>query len=348
MRTKHDMQRAPVMATAAAAVALLLQACGAGSGNASPAAAQGGPAASTAEAAACDEACLNGFVERYLAAVEARDPSMAPLAPDVRFTENTRPLKIGDGFWATATAFGQYRNHFADVDTQQAGVFAVMSEHGIPGLFTLRIKVRDGLITEAETIVVRKQTMGRFLRTDATAPRPAWNEPVADKLSREELIRIVDPYFDALRTGDGDSVAFSDDCWRIENGTQTAGTTPQPPPAGQPDAATPANSFGFRLSGCRDGFNSGSTTYIQEVDPRRYLIVDEDKGLVFGVFMFRHPGTLLEYESPGRGKVKFIEAALNPMDVVVAELFKVRNGQITDIEAQMVSLPYRSDTGWDD
>jgi hypothetical protein len=33
--------------------------------------------------------------------------------------------------------------------------------------------------------------------------------------------------------------------------------------------------------------------------------------------------------------------------VIVAELFKVRDGKITDIEAQMVSLPYRSDTGWD-
>jgi hypothetical protein len=279
-----------------------------------------------AASARCDEACLNGYVDRYLEAVAAHDPKKAPLARNVRFTENTRPLKIGDGFWATATAFGEYRNHFADVSTQQAGVFAVMSEHGIPGLFTLRIKVKDGLITEAETIVVRKQTMGRFLRTDATAPKPVWNEPVTPKLDRRQLIGIVNPYFDALRTGDGNAVSFDDRCSRTENGTQTAGTVPQPPPPGQPAANTPANSFGFRLSGCREGFNSGATKYIQEVDPRRFLIVNEEKGLVFGVFMFRHPGTLLEYDSPGRGKVKVIEGALNPMDVVVAELFKVKVG----------------------
>jgi hypothetical protein len=46
--------------------------------------------------------------------------------------------------------------------------------------------------------------------------------------------------------------------------------------------------------------------------------------VVFGVFMFRHPGTLTEFDSPGRGKQKVMEAALNPMDVVVAELFKVK------------------------
>jgi hypothetical protein len=300
----------------------------------------------------CDEACLNGFVDKYLAAVEARDPARAPLAPNVRYTENTRPLKIGDGFWATATKFGQYRNHFADVATQQAGVFAVMSEHDIPGLFTLRIKVANGLITEAEAIVVRKQTMGRFLRTEHTTPKAVWSQmlPAAERLPRAQMIKAVDSYFTALGKGDGNMVPFADTCVRFEHGTQTAGKPIDPPaaPAAAAPGAPPANNEMAAVPrGCRDQFNSGFTKYIQEVDPRRFLVVNEEKGLVFGVFMFRHPGTLTEFDSPGRGKVKVMEAALNPMDVVVAELFKLQDGKITDIEAQMVSLPYRSDTGWD-
>lgn len=299
---------------------------------------------------ACDEACLNGFVDKYLAAVAARDPLKAPLAPNVRFTENTRPLKIGDGFWATATGFGEYRNHFADVTTQQAGVFAVMEEHGIPGLFTLRIKVADGKITEAETIVVRKQTMGRFLKTEAKTPKPAWSEKLkpSQKRTREQLIAAVNPYFDGLGKGDGNMVPFADECERFENGTQTAGKPVAPPLAPAAGSApAPTGGMGAIPRGCRDQFNSGFTKYIQEVDPRRFLIVNEEKGVVFGVFMFRHPGTLTEFDSPGRGRQKVMEAALNPMDVVVAELFKVKDGKIHDIEAQMVSLPYRSDTGWD-
>jgi hypothetical protein len=50
---------------------------------------------------------------------------------------------------------------------------------------------------------------------------------------------------------------------------------------------------------------------------------------------------------PGVGKVPMMKAALYPFDVEVAELFKVKNGKIREIEAFMISLPYRSDTGWD-
>lgn len=307
-------------------------------------------AGNAAVAAACDEACLKGFVDKYLVAVAARDPSKAPLAPNIRFTENTRPLKVGDGFWATATGFGEYRNVFADVTTQQAGAFTVMYEHGIPGLFTLRIKVQDGLITEAETVVVRRQVM-RFLRTDAKTPKPIWDEKLkpAERRTREQLIAAVDPYFDGLGKGDGDMVPFADDCVRYENGVQTAGRPEQAPLPAPPGAAAPASGSASPVPrGCREQFNSGVTRYIQEVDPRRYVIVNEEKGLVFGFFMFRHPGTLTEYDSPGRGRQKVIEAALNPMDVLVAELFKVKNGKIHEIEAQMISLPYRSETGWDE
>ena len=37
-------------------------------------------------AASCNRACLEGFVDRYFAAVIADDPSAVPLAPNVRFT----------------------------------------------------------------------------------------------------------------------------------------------------------------------------------------------------------------------------------------------------------------------
>jgi len=303
------------------------------------------PAQISVAATSCDESCLTGFVDKYFAAVAARDPSRAPFASNVRFTENTRPLKLGDGFWATASGIGSYKNYFADVTTQQVGAFAVMEEHGTPGLFTLRLKIADGKITEAETIVVRKQVMRNFLKTDATTPKPIWNEKLkpAERRTREQLIAAVNPYFDGLGKGDGNMVPFADECSRIENGTQTANVkNPAPRPAG-----TQSSMPNLSAMSCRDQFNTGFTTYIQEVDPRRFIIVNEDKGLVFGVFMFRHPGTITEFEMPGKGKQKMIEAALNPMDVVVAELFKVKDGKIHEIEAQMVSLPYRSDTGWD-
>jgi hypothetical protein len=53
-----------------------------------------------AQNGACDRACLEGFVNQYLAALEARDPSRLPLTKSAKYTENGVPLKLGDGMGA--------------------------------------------------------------------------------------------------------------------------------------------------------------------------------------------------------------------------------------------------------
>ena len=40
----------------------------------------------------CDRACLEGFVDKYLDAAIAHDPSLLPLSKDVKFTENGQRL----------------------------------------------------------------------------------------------------------------------------------------------------------------------------------------------------------------------------------------------------------------
>ncbi len=228
----------------------------------------------------------------------------------------------------------------------QAGLFTVIEENGSPALFTLRLKVAGGRITEAETLVVRQQTMGNFLKTDAKTVKPVWDEPAPgpQRMSREAMIMAVDHYFDGLNRGDGNIVPFDDDCARTENGVQTANN---PPSSGGPAMFPSHPELRLGEMTCRAQFNTGLVKYIHEVNPRRYLIVDPDKGLVFGIFMFRHPGNITEVDVPGVGKVPMMKAALYPFDVEVAELFKLKDGRIREIEAQMISLPYRSETGWD-
>jgi len=46
-------------------------------------------------AGSCDRACLEGWVDRYFAAVTADDPRAVPLAQNVRFTENGQVLPVG-------------------------------------------------------------------------------------------------------------------------------------------------------------------------------------------------------------------------------------------------------------
>jgi hypothetical protein len=59
---------------------------------------------------ACDRACLIGHLQRaHEAALAARDPSLMPLASDVRFTENNVFFPVGEGLWGTVTAVDDSR-----------------------------------------------------------------------------------------------------------------------------------------------------------------------------------------------------------------------------------------------
>ncbi|HXR50503.1 MAG TPA: hypothetical protein VN762_00020, partial [Steroidobacteraceae bacterium] len=46
---------------------------------------------------ACDRACMEAFVDRYLDAVTVNKPGLVQLSPNVRFTEDGQRLLIGDG-----------------------------------------------------------------------------------------------------------------------------------------------------------------------------------------------------------------------------------------------------------
>ena len=107
----------------------------------------------TSAAQTCDRACLKNAMTTYLSALVAQDPSKAPLAPNVRFTEDAKELKIGDGFWKTATKVGDYRQDFIDVKEQVVASWVIVEESGRPAKLTARLKVANGRITEVETLV---------------------------------------------------------------------------------------------------------------------------------------------------------------------------------------------------
>src|SRR5579863_10334568 len=98
-------------------------------------------------AAPCDRACLEGFVDHYLDAVLAHNPSLVPLAPGVRFTEDGQRLAIGDGLWRTMHAKGHYRLFVADPQAGQVAFFGTIQEEnrdpakGTAVLMALRLRV---------------------------------------------------------------------------------------------------------------------------------------------------------------------------------------------------------------
>jgi hypothetical protein len=293
-----------------------------------------------ASAVGCDRQCLLGFVDRYLDALVARDPARAPFSADARFTENAQVLELGDGLWNTASAGpAGYKLVVADETTGQSGFYIIMRENGKPIWLSGRLKVEDDEITELETVIIRSGSgFGNF---DAPAPDSQWNEVLAEseRRPREEMIAIADRYFTALADNLADYVPFDDDCNRVENGVRTANNPESQPFGGGPNVGAMS---------CRDNINSMMWYYITAIDPRRYLVVDEARGIVFGIFMFHHDGTYETIQIPNYGEFTYSGATRRPFTTVIPEMFKIKDGKILRIEATMTALPYGSKSRWDD
>src|SRR5580698_5066141 len=113
-------------------------------------------ALSAASAATCDRACLKTTLDQYLAAVVAHNPAAAPLSVGYRQTENSMVRRPGTGLWQTAKALGKLERRYFDTESGQAGYFGTLEETGGTAIATLRLKVEDRKITEAEWILSRK------------------------------------------------------------------------------------------------------------------------------------------------------------------------------------------------
>ena len=70
---------------------------------------------SAAQAAECDRDCLRGMITKYVEAMVAHTPQSLPLAQNVRFTEDSRELALGEGAWKTVTRAGTFRQDYLDV-----------------------------------------------------------------------------------------------------------------------------------------------------------------------------------------------------------------------------------------
>ena len=266
----------------------------------------------------CERGCLEGFVNDYLAAMVAHDPKRLPVTPNVKFTEDDVALKLGDALWGTASGLGKYKLYFADPEAGQVGFFGTIQENGTGAALALRLKIENRKISEVETVVVRSARTA-MLMDNAGSPDPILLEtvPAADRKPRAELIATTNQYFEAIEQGNGKVAPFDQECNRFENGMKTSGTV-----------------------GCSDQLDTQVFNYIRKIYPRRYLVVDRERGLVFGFFMFNHPGNILWVNVPGEGKHDMPASAKRPFSVDVAEGFAIRNGKIRKVEALMTALPY--------
>jgi len=294
----------------------------------------------------CGRACLEGFVNQYLDAMAAHDPSRLPAAATVRFTENGQRLALGDGLWNTLSTRGKYRLYMADPRAGQAGFFGTVMENGTPALLALRLKIEGGRIAEIETIVARGNNGGargeegaRNLER-AGEPPPVFGQsvPQARRASRDELMRVSNMYFSGLEKNDGNGIyPFTSDCDRVENGNQTTNRPGQYGPAGRAGLDVAA-------LGCKAQFETGFFHFVTRIRDRRFVLLDEERQLALAFVFFDHAGNAKPVNRPDG---TLLPAGPNvPFTWEIAELFKIEGGLIRRIEAVIDKCEYGQNSGW--
>jgi hypothetical protein len=277
--------------------------------------------------------------EHYLEALEAKDTSRLRLSEEVIFTENNVRLRLGDGLWNTISARRRtYDLKFADLERGQVGWFGVVEEHGFPAMMGLRLALSgEGLITEVETIVVRKVDLSPFPDTETfTRPRTLLLDDVPEALRRPRarMISIADGYFDTIQLNDGHLFTdFTDDCDRIENGVKTTNNPEQF-----------AESYPIAALGCAEQFRMGHYKFDDRLRDRRFPLIDEEKGLVLAGGFIDHEGRLLDITWTDGTQARTVFHY--PHSFVLLELFKIVDGKIAGVEAVFVSIPYNMPCAW--
>jgi hypothetical protein len=310
-----------------------------------------------------DRAGLEQFVDQYMDAMLSHHADPALFAKDCRFTENGVQLPLGEGLWASMVGKGTYKFYVPDTETQQIAYIGTAREEGqnpgtqSPVAIALRLKIQNGLISEAEQLVIRPES--NLLEPDRKssmpsaaesieklgAPHPVYSEiiPEAERPSRDEMIKTANMYFSGMQQNDGKGVyPFTDDCDRIENGMQST-NVPLKPGQKRPD---PLKETVYSSAwGCKEQFQSGLIHFVTRIRDRRFVAVDREHGVVFSFGFFDHSaGQSRHFKTPDGRDV--VAGPAEPWTWQIAELFKIDKGNIRRIEAVLHRCPYGMNSGW--
>jgi hypothetical protein len=304
----------------------------------------------------CDRQCLVTLMQNYLAALVKHDPTAVPFDKEIKFTENTANIPVGDGFWVTAAGGPtDFQIYAADPVMQQVACLVLMKENNnVPVLFGARLALRRGKIAEAEHHVVRRD-MG-ISPASFQKPRPGLVEDLApaDRTPRDQMLDIGLSYYDALTGEDGTLAPFAEECERRENGSTSVGGKREPKPESAKPQPSPDTEMAKLIDAlarvpntCEGQISAGVFAYITEIKNRRLLVIDEQKGLAVGFSNLYHDSKLKTQKIKGVPGLDSVPSFQGTFNMPAMHFFKIKKGKIYDIEATGLSLPYGTKTGWE-
>lgn len=279
---------------------------------------------------------LERMIDLYLEAVVADDPSLLPLADQVEYVENNQRIPIGEGVWATIDGIGTYHHYYADPERGRVGHIGTARENGVPCLFNFMLELKDGLITRAETLVIRDAVGARNLDRQGE-PHDVWLEtpPPEERVSREELVALANKYFSSLEFNDGlgDYSFFDVECDRYEHGKRTTRVT-------EDQSYGHSGDTSFTRMTCEEQWKTGFMGFVTGIRERNFVVVDEERQTVLAIAMFDHDGTVRSIQLTN-GKVSYPSHYFDVGRTMhIMEGFKARRGKLFRIEATMYETPY--------
>ncbi len=286
-----------------------------------------GLALPAAQAAGCDKACLEGIATAYREAYRSHDPSKAPFAKKVRFTENNVEMEFPDGTWDTVTQEVGSPLVLSDPKTGNVGIYTtVLQSKDVQTFLAVRLGVKGGKIAEVEHIVSTRRNL-------SAPPTPIGDifkfnrdpdftkvVPEGERLSRDRLAKHADGYFSTLQHNNG----------------EIRGTTFAP-------TAT-RNENGMRFDDIEGGFKSGRYRFNNRVRDRDCLLIDEERNVAMCRGFIDHKGKFDEYKLTDGTPQKSVFR--EPQTWSFLESFKIRGDRITAVEATFTGAPYFIRSPW--
>lgn len=273
---------------------------------------------------ACDRACLTGFVDSWFKGLVDNSAKGISVAKDIRITQNGTPTTVAGTFWDSAASV-PYRWDIANARTGDTGSEAVIkNSDGTLTMLIVRLKVKNGAITEIETIKANKGEADGLWGPETLLAKPVSSGlqlsiREADRDSYYRLIASAESYWRAFQTNGTPAYHPAEllpDTLRFENGLQTTGTIRDGKYASAPE-----------------GFDQGRFIGRNLWD-RRYPVVDEERGIVLSMVRF------------GLKDGMKSQSASTSSNRIVGEFFAMKRGWIHEVHAVLFNVPDTLPTYW--
>ncbi|KAI5922457.1 hypothetical protein F4810DRAFT_673850 [Camillea tinctor] len=276
---------------------------------------------------------LEGALDAVLDALRAHEPARLLLAQRARYSENGQFVALGDGLWETLVELDEGAR-FVDPLRNTVGFWGYTKEQSTPGVLALGVRVDgEGRIAEIEALGVRAESNGERYGT-VTLMRPPlpveWEGEELGALDgvflegkgveEEELLGLVEAYFDGLEAHSSAGVLFTPDCVRRDNGAQREESC-----AAQMDGEGEApNGLFNRTTAVRD---------------RRVLVADSEKSVVLAV-------ALVDAPAIARGEEELPPTERVPSTYMIPQLIKIEGGKIARVESMIKWMPFGYTSTW--